>query len=262
MFDKNIKKSLPLDKCPFKVYICGKISIMLKFTRGEWIAATILLLFIILQLLFSVLYEAHPSKQVDFTDFKALVTQFEAHLQRAEDSMENARKERYANYYQQGRKDFYPQDSSKNKKNIPFEKQEKKPQYAIVKLELNLCDSTEIVVVPQFGAKRAQKLVEYRENLGGFYSFEQVKEVYILQNIDVDFLKKYFILDVSLIRKININTASYKELVAHPYIDSYLAKLIVNHRGKKGNFSSLEEVQKATNAYQELIDKLKYYIEF
>ena len=235
---------------------------MLNFTRGEWIAATTLLLIIVMQLLFSVLYEERPSPQPDFTEFKEWVVQLETRQQFVEDSIENARKEFYANRYQQNRKDYFQYDSSKNRNNVPFEKQEKKPQYTIVKLELNLCDTTEVVVVPQFGAKRAQKLVEYREKLGGFYAFEQVKEVFILQNIEVEFLKKYFTLDVSLIHKININTATYQELVTHPYIDSYLAKLIINHREKKGKFSSIDEVQKATNAYQELIEKLKYYVDF
>jgi len=235
---------------------------MLNFTRGEWIAATILLFVIILQLLFAVLYEARPAKPVDFTEFKELVDQFEARQQYIEDSIETARKEKYPNNYQQNRKEYFLKDSSKNNKNTPFEKQEKKPQYTIVKLELNRCDSSEIVVVPLFGSKRAQKLVEYRDKLGGFYAFEQVKEVYILQNIEVEFLKNYFTLDRSLIRKININTAPYKELVAHPYLDSYLSKLIINGREKNGNFSSMDEVQKATNAYQELIDKLQYYVEF
>jgi DNA uptake protein ComE-like DNA-binding protein len=235
---------------------------MLNFTRGEWIAAIILMLLIVIQLLFSVLYEAQPAKPVDYTDFKEQVTQFEARLLFVEDSIENARKEKYANNYQQNRKDYFSYDSSKNRNYTPFEKQEKKPQYEILKLEINQCDSTEIVVLPQFGTKRAKKLVEYRENLGGFYSFEQVKEVFILQNIEVEFLKKYFTLNTSLIRKINVNTATYKELVLHPYIDSYLAKLIINHRDKKGNFTTVEEVQKATHAFQELMDKLQPYIEF
>jgi len=235
---------------------------MLKFTRGERIAATILLIFIILQLLFSVLFEARPAEPPDYSGFKEWVTRFETHLQFVEDSIENARKERYANTYQQNRKTYYSYDSSRYKNNIPFEKQEKKPQYAIVKLELNRCDSTEVIVVPQFGSKRAQKLVEYREKLGGFYAFEQLKEIYILQNIEVEFLKKYFTLDVSLIRKININTAPYKELITHPYLDSYLVKMILNYREKNGKFTSIEEVQKATNAYQELVEKLEHYIEF
>lgn len=235
---------------------------MFNFTRSEWIAATILFLFIIIQLLFSVLYEARPTKPVDFTEFKELVTQFEARQQFLEDSMENARKARYTNNYQQNRTTNNAYDSSKNKKNIPFEKQEKKPQYTIVKLELNICDSSEIVVVPQFGSKRAQKLVEYREQLGGFYAFEQVKEVFVLQNIEIDFMMKYFTLNRSLIRKININSATYKELVSHPYLDSYLSKLIINYREKNGNFFSMEQFQKATNAYQELTEKLQHYIEF
>ena len=235
---------------------------MFNFTRSERIAATILLLIIIVQLLFSVFYKARPSKPTDFNEFKKLIVQFEMRQQFLEDSIENARKERYVNNYQQTKKENHPYHSVQNQQNIPFEKQEKKPQYDIVKLELNQCDTSDIVVVPQFGSKRAQKLVEYRENLGGFYAFEQVKEIYILQNIEIEFLKKYFTLNLSLIRKTNINTATYKELITHPYIDSYLAKRIINDREKNGKFTSMEEVQKTTNAYQELIEKLRHYIEF
>ena len=79
---------------------------MLNFTRGEWIAATILLLFIVLQLLFSFLYEARSEKPVDFTEFKELVAQFEMQQQFLEDSIENARKEFYSNKYHQNRKDY------------------------------------------------------------------------------------------------------------------------------------------------------------
>jgi DNA uptake protein ComE-like DNA-binding protein len=232
------------------------------FTRTERAAAIILLLIMFAQLLFSVFYEARSSKPEDFSEIQELITQFEARQQFLEDSMENARKARYTSNYQQNRREYSLFDSSRYKQSAPFEKQEKKPQYNIVKLELNQCDTSDIVVVPQFGSKRAEKLVEYREKLGGFYAFEQVKEIYILQNIDVEFLNKYFTLDVSLVKKININSATYKELVAHPYIDSYLSKLIINFREKKGKFSSMEEVQKATNAYQELIEKLRHYIEF
>jgi len=233
----------------------------MKFTRGDWIAATVLLLLIIIQLLFSLLYEAHSSKPVDFSEFKELVNQLDADIQFRKDSIESASKELYNSKNQYFTKNYHF-DSLRYKSPITFEKQEKKPTYAIVKLELNRCDSSEIVVIPQFGSKRSQKLVEYRDALGGFYSFEQVKEIFILQNIEVEFLKKYFTLDISLIRKININSATYKELVSHPYIDSYLAKLIIHYREKNGKFTSMEEIQKATHAYQELVDKLGYYVEF
>jgi len=232
---------------------------MLTLTPSERLAATALILLIVLSLSFSAFYEARSSEPADFTEFNEQIAQFEMRQQFLEDSIENARKESYANRYQQNRTAYSGYDSSRN---MPFEKQEKKPLYTIVKLELNACDTSEIVVVPQFGSKRAQKLVEYRESLGGFYAFEQLREVYVLQNIDMELLNKYFTLDVSLIRKININTATYNELVAHPYIDAYLAKLMINHRDKKGKFTSIEEVQKATNAYQELIEKLRYYVEF
>ena len=134
--------------------------------------------------------------------------------------------------------------------------------YEIVKLDLNSCDTNELVTVPQFGSKRAAKLVEYREKLGGFNSISQLQEVYILQNIDTVKLKDYLYINKQKIKKLNINTATYQELVAHPYIDSYLTKLIIHHRERNGPIRDLDELQRITHAYPELIEKLKPYVVF
>ena len=134
--------------------------------------------------------------------------------------------------------------------------------YEIIKIELNSCDTNELVIVPQFGSKRAAKLVEYRDKLGGFNSLSQLQEVYILQNIDTVKLKGYLYINRQKIKKLNINTATYQELVAHPYIDSYLTKLIIHHRERNGPIRDLDELQRITHAYSELIEKLKPYLVF
>lgn len=134
--------------------------------------------------------------------------------------------------------------------------------YDIVMLDLNSCDTDQLVTVPQFGSKRAAKLVEYREKLGGFHSFSQLQEVYVLQSIDTLKLKTYLYVNKQKIRKLNINSATYQELVAHPYIDAYLTKLILRHREKNGSIRDLDELQQITHAYPELIEKLRPYISF
>ena len=110
--------------------------------------------------------------------------------------------------------------------------------------------------------KRAQKLVEYRERLGGFHSFSQLQEVYVLQNVDLNLCEKYFTLSPTAIRKIHINTATYKQLIAHPYIDAYLTKTIISYREKNGPIHNMEEFQQVTHAYQELVEKLRPYLAF
>ena len=134
--------------------------------------------------------------------------------------------------------------------------------YEIVKIDLNSCDTNELVTVPQFGSKRAAKLVEYRDKLGGFNSISQLQEVYILQNIDTVKLKDYLYINKQKIKKLNINTATYQELVSHPYIDSYLTKLIIHHRERNGPIGDLDELQRITHAYPELIEKLRPYVSF
>ena len=144
---------------------------------------------------------------------------------------------------------------------FPFLPQ-REPMYEIVKINLNHCDSTDITVVPMFGSKRAARLVEYRDKLGGFHSLSQLREVFVLQDIPMDLLEKYFVVHPADIRKININTATYKEMVNHPYFDAYLTKTILNYRSRNGDITSFEELQQITHAYPELMEKLRWYVVF
>ena len=132
----------------------------------------------------------------------------------------------------------------------------------MVKVELNQCDTSDITRIPQFGSKRAQKIVEYRNRLGGFHSLEQLHEIYILQNVDLAYCEKYFTINPSLVKKIKVNLMSYNELKLHPYFDAYLAKTVVSYREKNGKIRNLAEFQKITHAYQELMDKLAPYLSF
>ncbi len=234
------------------LYFC-RMKTKFDFTSGEWVASLVLLAFILFCYLFYYLYDG---KKVPDTDVKAYASVFEEFNLRQEalrDSVERARQQSYASSRRQnGHGDTIP----KNGKAV------KQPMYEIVKIDINRCDSTDITVVPMFGAKRAAKLVEYRDRLGGFYSFAQLQEVYVLQGIPMDLLEKYFVLHANGVRKININTATYAEMVQHPYFDAYLTKTILNYRSKNGDITSFDELQRITHAYPELMDKLRHYVTF
>lgn len=150
-----------------------------------------------------------------------------------------------------------PSDSIKNKQKTP-----KKLEYEIIKLNINRCDTTDVKGIPQFGSARAAKLIEYRDRMGGFHSLSQVQEVFILQSIEVEFLEQYFFIKPSDVKKIKINTATYEELKTHPYFDAYLAKQVLKYRETQGRIKSLEDFQRATNAYGSLVEKLRPYLDF
>ena len=73
-------------------------------------------------------------------------------------------------------------------------------------------------------------IVNYREKLGGFYSKEQLLEVYKFPVETYEKIKNQLSVDTTLIRKINVNTATVKELKQHPYISYYQALSIVENR--------------------------------
>lgn len=279
----------------FLIFNSKKMKSFFRFTAGEWAASALMGLFIIAGLLFYFLYENSAVAHTDYTEYQKMFTQFEQEQQRLADSADATRQARYQNRWgadegsassaggmartmgkdytgvaggmvevdnQQSR-----YNSPKQAKSITFgrdslKKQPQKPQYAIVKVELNRADTSDIMRIPGFGSKRAQKIVEYRDKLGGFYDLSQLKEIYILQNIDLEYVAKYFTANRQLIRKININQCDYKTLVSHPYFDSYLTKAILNYRQKNGPIHDIVHLREITHIYAELEEKLVWYVEF
>lgn len=224
----------------------------MNFTRGEWVAALALLALMLAGYLFYALYD-RPRPVAEMGRYAAVFEEFNRQQALLRDSVEVARARRGHDY---SRPWSVRDTNPKNGRSV------KKPMYDIVRLDLNRCDTGDIVVVPLFGSKRAARLVEYRDKLGGFYSLAQVREVYVLQDMDISHMEKYFYVNSGDVRKININTATYKEMVSHPYFDAYLTKTILHYREQHGAIHSLEELQQVTHAYPELMEKLRHYVVF
>ncbi len=238
-----------------------------RFTAGEWAASALMGMLIIAGIMFYFLYENSAVAHTDYSEYKELFSQFEQEQQRLADSAKAAQQARYQNRYahyseQYHKNGHYKPEATKAFSDDSLKKQPQKPQYAIVKVELNHADTSDIMRIPGFGSKRAQKIVEYRGKLGGFYNLAQLQEIYILQNINLEYVEKYFTVDYRLIRKININQCDYKTLVSHPYFDSYLTKTILNYRQKNGIIRDLAHLREVTHMYAELEEKLQWYIAF
>lgn len=246
-----VKKSVPLLTTPAPEWYFCTMKTKFHFTRGEWAAALFLLTIMTAGNIYYFVCDTHPKPSRDAHRYEALFQQFADEQRRLDDSLAEAREQT-----------FRTRPTARADTTPPFRKQEHKPMYDVVRIDINSCDTDQLVTVPQFGSKRAAKLVEYRERLGGFHSFSQLQEVYVLQNIDTTKLKTYLYINKQSIKKLNVNTASYQELVSHPYFDAYLTKLILRHREKNGPIRNLDELQQITHAYPELIEKLRPYICF
>ena len=129
-----------------------------------------------------------------------------------------------------------------------------------VSIDINESDTSVWITLPGIGPKLSQRIVQFRNRLGGFYSISQVAETYGLPDSVFQKIKPMLTLDGTQVKKMNINTATKDELKEHPYIRYTLAKLIVEYRSQHGPFSDVKELLNIMAIDQAIFDKLSAYL--
>lgn len=128
-------------------------------------------------------------------------------------------------------------------------------------IDINTADTTQLILLRGIGSKLAQRIVHFREKLGGFYAIEQLAEVYGLSDSVFRQIKSHLNISAVGLRKINVNTADIKSLQQHPYIRYNLANVIVQYRQQHGPFRRLEELKQLALVDEEIYHKLVPYLE-
>ena len=132
------------------------------------------------------------------------------------------------------------------------------PRYSII--EINTADTSAFISLPGIGSKLASRIVNFRNNLGGFHSIDQIAETYGLPDSTFQKIKQFLKIENTSVKKININTATIDELKAHPYIKYSLANPIVAYRNEHGPFQRLEDLKKIMTVSEEFYKKIIPYL--
>jgi DNA uptake protein ComE-like DNA-binding protein len=109
-------------------------------------------------------------------------------------------------------------------------------------LDLNMCDSVSLEALPGIGPVLSARIIRYRNLLGGYASVEQLKEVYGLPEETFNLISSRFYTDSGDVRKININSADYRELIRLPYFEKYEVSAILKYRELRGGLGSINEL--------------------
>ncbi|GAB3527733.1 helix-hairpin-helix domain-containing protein [Pontibacter brevis] len=134
-------------------------------------------------------------------------------------------------------------------------------RFVLAPFNINTADTTQLKQIRGIGSKLSNRIVKYRDMLGGFHNMTQLKEVYGLQPEVIDSLQKYtFVPDAYAPQQLSLNTATADELKAHPYISPNAARAIVAYREQHGNYKQLEDVQKVRLVTPELFQQLRPYL--
>ena len=135
-----------------------------------------------------------------------------------------------------------------------------KPLIKAPLVDINSADSTQLIEVTGIGPFYAGAIVEYRNSLGGYLSMEQLKELYKMNDEKYAKMILGLKLDTIIIKQIPLNTAEFKSILRHPYIDYETTKYIVNKRKKLGKFSAMYQLKDSIRFPDSLYLKLEPYL--
>ena len=146
--------------------------------------------------------------------------------------------------------------------------------------DLNTVSKEQLMQIDGIGEKTAQKIIDYRTEIGMYTSMEQLLNVDSIGEKTLEKLKKYLYVlnsadnssstmdtesksskpttEKNIVNyPLDINFATYDELVTLSGIGDDKAKKIINHRQAKGYFYSIEEIMLVDGIGQKTFDGIK-----
>lgn len=134
-----------------------------------------------------------------------------------------------------------------------------KSDHKIQQLDLNTATEAMLVALPGVGVYTAQKIIAYRDRLGGFLDLNQLQEIKGLKMETLENILPYIELK-KMIQKMQLNEVTIDRLKQHPYLNWNQANSIIKMRTQKGKFSSIEELKESVLIDEETYKKLLPYV--
>ncbi|MEM7381146.1 MAG: helix-hairpin-helix domain-containing protein [Bacteroidota bacterium] len=151
--------------------------------------------------------------------------------------------------------------TSLSPKKTPDKGHYKEAKSVIIKIDLNKATAEQLRQINGIGPKLSQRIVKFRDKLGGFMVKEQLYDVYALEkNVAEKAFQQFVILEKPNIKKLNLNTATQEELAAFTYFNWELAERIVAFRTEAGAIRSFDELPDITGFSIDKIDRIKLYL--
>jgi competence ComEA-like helix-hairpin-helix protein len=152
-----------------------------------------------------------------------------------------------------------PQSPKTEKLSEPFYS---KKEYVPTNVDINQATAEEWQQLSGIGPSFSNRIVKFRDKLGGFASVEQVGETYGLPDSVFQKISPYLTIS-AVYKKILVNKCSLDELKAHPYINSYQATILFNYRKQHGDFTSFADLKKIKAGFKdEDWERLEAYLSF
>lgn len=136
-------------------------------------------------------------------------------------------------------------DTYASRFSLPVREKKEAEQKQVI--DVNTATAAEWETLPGIGKVLANRLIRYREKLGGFTSLEQVKKTYGISDSVFTQIQPLLRLQPEMVwgtRSLDLNTATVSQLSAGAGIPEAIAKAIVLYRKEYGPFLQITDLKK------------------
>tara|TARA_B110000046_G_scaffold185987_1_gene231057 strand:- start:995 stop:1888 length:894 start_codon:yes stop_codon:yes gene_type:complete len=128
-------------------------------------------------------------------------------------------------------------------------------------IDINKATAEDFKTISGIGPAFSERIIKYRSKLQGFSFESQINEVWGLDKEVVEKVVSIFkIIEKPTIKKVNVNTVTFKELLINPYIDYELCKKIFNYRDEVAELQDISELKNIDDFPLKLYDRIVLYL--
>lgn len=127
--------------------------------------------------------------------------------------------------------------------------------------DINKATAADFKTINGIGVAFSERIIQYRSKLQGFTFENQLYEVWGLEKEVADKVLTIFkIVEKPIIKKQNVNTVTFKELLKNPYINYELCKKIFNYRDEVAELQDISELKTIKDFPVDKYDRIVLYL--
>lgn len=127
---------------------------------------------------------------------------------------------------------------------------------------LNQADSISLIAVSGIGPFKARRILSYKQEIRGFSTIHQLREIKVLSKDNLEELnKRFFVIRRDSLSKISLNDSDFKSLLEVPYLDYISVIRIIEYRRNNGGFQNLRDLMKFEEIDSIRFERIALYLQ-